>query len=165
MPQQKKEPIIVPIHKEGGNTDFNNYRGICLLSTTYKILSNILPVSLTPYVNEVICDHQCEFHRNRSKTDQILYIRQVLQKKREYNGTMHQPFIQFQKVYDSVKREVLYNILLEFGVPKKRVGLVEMCLNETYRNIRVGKILSDKFPFQKGPKQGDAPSPFLLILL
>jgi hypothetical protein len=37
----------------------------------------------------------------------------------EYNGTVHQLFIDFKKAYDSVKREVLYNILLEFGIPKK----------------------------------------------
>jgi hypothetical protein len=33
---------IVPIHKKGDETDCNNYRGISLLSTSHKILSNIL---------------------------------------------------------------------------------------------------------------------------
>jgi hypothetical protein len=93
--------------------------------------------------------------------DQIFYIRQILEKKWEYNGTMHQLFIDFKKAYDSIKREVLYNILLEFGVPKKLVRLIKMCLNETYSKIRIGKLLSDKFPIQNGLKQGDAPSPFL----
>jgi hypothetical protein len=45
---------------------------------------------------------------------------------------VHQLFIDFKKAYDSVKREVLYNIQLEFGVPKKLVRLINMCLNETY---------------------------------
>jgi hypothetical protein len=30
---------------------------------------------------------------------------------------VHRLFIDLKKAYDSVKREVLYNILLEFGVP------------------------------------------------
>jgi hypothetical protein len=62
MPQQWKESIIVPIYKKGDKTDCNNYRGISLLSTAYKILSNILLARLTPYVNEIIGDHQCGFH-------------------------------------------------------------------------------------------------------
>ena len=42
LPEEWKESIIVPIYKKGDKTDFNNYRGILLLSTTYKMLSNIL---------------------------------------------------------------------------------------------------------------------------
>jgi hypothetical protein len=42
LPDQWKESIIVPIHKKGDKTDRNNHPGISLLSTSYKILSNIL---------------------------------------------------------------------------------------------------------------------------
>jgi hypothetical protein len=76
---------------------------------------------------------------------------------------VHQLFINFKKAHDSGKREVLYNILLEFGVPKKVVMLIKMCLNETYSKVRVGKLLFDKFPIQNGLKQGDALSPSILL--
>jgi hypothetical protein len=65
---------VVPIHKKRDKTDCSNYRGIPLLSTPYKILSNIL-AKLTPYADKIIGDHQCEFRRNRSMTDQIFFIR------------------------------------------------------------------------------------------
>jgi hypothetical protein len=81
LPQQWKESIIVPIYKKGDKADCNNYRGISLLLTAYKILSNILLVRLTPYVDKIIVDHQYGFRRNRSTTDQIFYIRQILEKK------------------------------------------------------------------------------------
>jgi hypothetical protein len=42
LPDQWKESVIVPVNKKGVITDCNNYRGISLLSTSYKILSNIL---------------------------------------------------------------------------------------------------------------------------
>jgi hypothetical protein len=95
---------------------------------------------------------QCESWSDRSATDQIFYIRQILEKKWEYNGTVHQQFIDFKKVYDSVRREVLYNILIEFGIPKKLVGLIKMCLNETYSRVCTGKNLSDNFTVQNGLK-------------
>jgi hypothetical protein len=53
-------------------------------------------------------------------------------KKWEYNETVHQLFIDFKKAYDSVRKEILYNILIEFGVPMKLVRLIKMCLTETY---------------------------------
>jgi hypothetical protein len=160
LPQKWKESIIAPIYKMGDKTDCNNYRGISLLSTAHKILSNILQARLTPYFNEIIGDYQCGFRRNRSTMDQIFYIQQILQKKWEYNGTVHQLF-DFKKAYDSVKREVLYNILPEFGIPKELVRLIKMCLNETYSKVFVGKYLSHKFPIRNGLKQGDALSPLL----
>jgi hypothetical protein len=52
-----------------------------------------------------------------STTDQILCIRQILEKKWEYNETVHQLFTEFKEAYDSVRREVLYNILIGFGYP------------------------------------------------
>jgi hypothetical protein len=64
----------------------------------------------------------------------------------EYNETVHQLFIDFKKAYDSVRREVLYNILIEFGIPMKLVRLIKMCLNETYSKVRISKHLSDSFP-------------------
>jgi hypothetical protein len=52
-----KESIIVPTYKKGNKTDCSNYRGISLLSTTYKILSNSLLSRLTPYAEEIIGEH------------------------------------------------------------------------------------------------------------
>jgi len=72
---------------------------------------------------------------------------------------VHQLFIDVKKAYDSVRREVLYNILIEFGIPKKMVTLIKMCLTETYSGVWVGKNLSDMFPIRNGLKQGDALSP------
>ena len=49
-----------------------------------------------------------------------------MRKKLKYNEAVHQLFIEFKKSYDSVKREVLHNILNEFGIPMKLVRLIEM---------------------------------------
>jgi hypothetical protein len=89
LPHQWEESIVIPIHKKGDKTDCSNYRDISLLSTSYKILSNILLSRLIPYADEITGDHQCVFRCNRSTTDHIFYIHQILEKKWEYNGTVH----------------------------------------------------------------------------
>jgi hypothetical protein len=54
-------------------------------------------------------------------------------------------------------KEVLYNILIEFGVPMK----IKTCLSETYSKVCIGKHLSHSFPIQNGIKQGDALPPLV----
>jgi sorting nexin-29 len=71
----------------------------------------------------------------------------------EYNETAYQLFIDFKRAYDSVRREVLYNIHTEFGVPMKLVRVIKICLNETYSKVHVDKQLSDIFLIQNGMKQ------------
>ena len=119
LSEEWKESIIVPIYKKGDKTDCSNYKGISLLSTTYKLLSNILLSRLIPYAKEIIGDHQCGFRRNRSTSNHIFCIRQILEKKWEYNEPVHQLFIDFKKPCDSFRREVLYKMLIEFSIPRK----------------------------------------------
>ena len=69
---------------------------------------------------------------------------------------MHQLFIDFKKPYDSVRKEDLYNVLTELGIPMQLVRQIKLCLNETYSRVRVGKRLSDMFHIKNGLKQGDA---------
>ena len=52
----------------------------------------------------------------------------------ECHEAMHQLFIDYKKAYDSVSRDVLYNILIEFCIPMTLVRLVKLCLTETYRS-------------------------------
>jgi hypothetical protein len=54
LPHQWKESIVVSIHKKGDKTDCSNYRGISLLSTSYKFLSKILLARLNPYADEIM---------------------------------------------------------------------------------------------------------------
>jgi hypothetical protein len=44
-----------------------------------------------------------------------------------HNGAVHELLIDFEKAYDSVRRETLNNILI--GTPMKLVVLIKMCLN------------------------------------
>jgi hypothetical protein len=85
VPEEGNESIILPIYKKGEKTDCSNYRGISLLSTKYKIISKILLPRLTPHAEEIIGDHQCGFRHKTKTTDHIFCIRQIFEKKWEYN--------------------------------------------------------------------------------
>ena len=73
---------------------------------------------------------------------------------------MHQLFI-LKQASDSIGRKLLYNFLIEFGIPMKLVRLIKMCLNETYNRVRSSKHSSDMFLITNGFKQGDALPPLV----
>jgi hypothetical protein len=59
--------------------------------------------------------------------DQLFCISQTLQKKWEYNGTVHQPFTDFMNAaHNSVRGEVLNCIIIKFGMPLKLVRLIKV---------------------------------------
>jgi len=126
--------ISAPIYKKGNNTDCRNYTGIPVLSTTYKTLSNFLLSMLTPYAEEIIGDHQGGFWHNMSTTVHIFCTSQIPEKNGNKMKQCISYFRDFKKAYDSAKREVLYNILIEYGT------------------VCVGKYLSDMFPIKNDLK-------------
>jgi hypothetical protein len=71
----------------------------------------MLVLRLTPYINDIIGYYQCGFRRNISTTDPIFCVHQIREKKWKNSGTVRELFIDFEKAYDSVRRDVLYSIV------------------------------------------------------
>ena len=94
-------------------------------------------------------------------TGQLLIIYSAFVKYMRQNENTVKQCTRLQESYDSVRREGLYNIIIEFGIPMKLVRLIKMSLTETYSTVRVGKNLSHMFPIRNGLKQGNTLSPFL----
>lgn len=156
--------LMIPIHKKGNRMVCENFRGICLLNTAYKILATILYDRLSVYTEEILGDYQCGFRAGRSTTDQIFTIRQIMEKAWEYNIAIHQLFLDFKQAYDSIDRNVLFNIMEEFGIPAKLIRLTKATLTDTKCKILLQNILSDNFTVDTGVRQGDRLSTLLFNL-
>ena len=85
----------------------------------------------------------------------------IFQKKWECNEAVYELFIEFKEAWDSFRREILYYIVIQFGIPMRLMRLIKMCLNEIYSRVREGKHLSGTFPVKNGLKKGDALSPLI----
>jgi hypothetical protein len=64
--------------------------GVCFCLNNRRSLLLYFLSRIGPYIDEVTWDHQCGFRQNRIITEQIFFIYQIVEKKLEYNGTVHQ---------------------------------------------------------------------------
>jgi sorting nexin-29 len=74
MPQEWETGMVISIHKKGTKSKCKNYRGITLLSTAYKLFTNIIKNRLNEHVEEEMVEEQCGFRRGRNCTDAILTV-------------------------------------------------------------------------------------------
>ena len=91
---------------------------------------------LTTYAEDLLSQEQNGFRRNRSTTDNILIMRQILEKCYEYNIEMHVLFIDFKQAFDSLDRQKTIQILLERRIPNKLVRLIKMTLQNTEASVK-----------------------------
>ena len=82
--------------------------------------------SLLVYVEDLLSQEQNGFRRNRSTTENIFIMRQILEKCYEYNIEMYAIFIDFKQAFDSVDRQKTIQILQEFRISNKFVRLIKM---------------------------------------
>lgn len=161
LPIEWMEGALIPLHKKGDKLLCENYRGITLLNTAYKVLAWILYRKLTPYADSVVGEYQCGFRKDRSTADQIFNVRLILQRGREFNIHTHHLFIDFKAAYDSVKRVELYKVMHELAFPSKLIRLVAATLDGPTCRIKMQNDLSEPFVTLDGLRQGDALSTLL----
>jgi hypothetical protein len=68
-------------------------------------------------------------------TGQLVIIYYAFVKYLRKNGNTMKLYIDLKKAYDSVRREVLYNILIAFGIPMKLIRLIKMFLKPTAKSV------------------------------
>ncbi|XP_063895323.1 LINE-1 retrotransposable element ORF2 protein [Helicoverpa armigera] len=164
IPQEWCSSSLVPIFKNKGDVqDCGNYRGIKLMSHTMKVWEKVIEKRVRE--ESEITQNQFGFMPGRGTMDAIFALRQLCEKYRRVHRNLHMVFIDLEKAYDRVPREVLWWAMKEKGVPGKYVELVRAMYMQSCTYVRSSAGNTDQFSVAVGLHQGSALSPYLSLLI
>jgi hypothetical protein len=155
----------LPLVQEGGQTGLHELQKCNIVNVAYKIFAIILNQRLVDFVESELGDYQSGFRPNRSTTDNIFMIRQIVEKYYEYNVDIHNIFIDYMHAFDSMKRNKILDSLSRNKIPSKLIRLIKLTLENTTPKVKVNNAYTMEFGVQSGVKQGDPLSPTLFSLV
>lgn len=154
--------------KRKGRERVEEYRGVTLTLTAYKVYAAILAERLRKKIEEkrILPPSQAGFRKEMGTIDQVYVLNYLINKKiTEKEGKMVVTFIDMKAAFDSVDMEILGKAMREREV---REGLVVRCeelIEETVSRVRVGEMEGERFWTVRGVRQGCPLSPSLFTLL
>ena len=164
MAEEWRKSILVPIYKNKGDIQScTNYRGIKLMSHTMKLWERVIEHRLRGMTRVTM--NQFGFIPGRSTIEAIFLIRHVMERYREQKKDLHMVFIDLEKAYDKIPRNVMWWALDRHKVPTKYVALIKDMYNNVMTRVRTSDGDTDDFPIKIGLHQRSALSPYLFALM
>ena len=164
MPEEWRRSILVPIFKNKGDVQScTNYRGIKLMSHTMKLWERVIEHRLRRMTS--VTKNQFGFMPGRSTMEAIFLVRQLMERYREHKKDLHMVFIDLEKAYDKIPRNVMWWALEKHKVPAKYITLMKDMYDNVVTSVRTSDVDTDDFPIKIGLHQGSALSPYLFALV
>ena len=160
IPKEWNNAIIILLHKKGDVKDINNYRPISLLSHMSKLFTKVIKNRIEKQLDINQAREQAGFRSGYSTSDHLQVITQLVQKSNEYELPMCFIFVDYEKAFDSVEHCGIINAIKEHQINSVYIETLINIYNSGTSVIRLDKE-SNKFPIQKGVRQGDTLSPKL----
>ncbi len=157
--------IIVLLYKKGSKHRSENYHPISLTNTDYKILVYVLTHHLEDHLFALISLHQTAYMKGWFIGTNICSVQDMIDHIIETNGDELVLFLNFQKVFDSVSHQFLFQLLEHIGLPSEFVFLIWIIYADTFSVVRYKNWLTKGFFLGCGVRQGCPLSCYLFNLV
>ena len=159
-----QESFIVNLYKGKGDAlNRGNYRGLKLIEQVMKVLERVVEGLIWQRIE--IDEMQCGFMSGRGTTDAIFIVRQLQEKHLAANKPLYMAFVDLEKAFDRVPRDVIWWAMRKLGIDEWLVRLVQSMYKDMRSRVRVGDGYSEEFGFGVGVHQGSVLTPLLFIIV
>ena len=168
-PNNWTQAIILPLYKKGDKNDPGNYRGISLCDISSKVYGSIINKRIQSWVDEhnITGEIQAGFKAGYSTIDHAFTLMACVQKQFSNNSNrkLYVAFIDFQKCFDTINRNILWPILTKNGIQGKLLKCIRKMYDVVRARVRASdNTLTEHIHCTLGVKQGDICSPVLFSL-
>src|SRR5664279_2582017 len=139
------------------------YRGIKLLGHVMKILERVIEKRVRCKVS--INDMQFGFMPGKGTTDAIFIVRQIQERFLEKKRDLWMAFLDLEKAFDRVPREVVWWALRRLGVEEWLVTIIKVMYTGVTTAVRMKNGESTGFEVKVGVHQGSVLNPLLFIIV
>ena len=164
IPKEWRTSTITHIYKQKGDPlECNNFRGIKLLSHTLKLWERVVESRLRKIVN--ISEKQYWFQPGKSTIQPLFCLWMLQEKHREFGKALHAVFVDLEKAYDRMPRELIWYSLRRKGVPEAYITIIrdryDGCKTSVITNVEKTKGIE----IEVGLHHGSALSPLLFVII
>ena len=138
--------MLINIHKKGTKSKCENYRGITLLPTAYKLFTNIIKNRLNENVEEEMVEEQCGFRKERSWTDAVFTVQKIIEKRKEHNLPLFLLFLDYEKAYDNVNRDKLWE-MMDNKIPNYLLNTIKCIYGNT--KVRIKFVRESRIKYKR----------------
>ena len=166
FPASWTEGIIIPIYKQGGYTNPNNYRGITLKSCLGKLFCHVVNTRISNNLENrsFLIKEQAGFRKNFRTSDQVFILKTIVDKYIQKNGKnnkLHACFIDLKKDFDTVWHDGLLLKLQRAGINGKIYDLLKSMYQGSFSRVKCKGVLTEPILIKQGVHQGSVLSPLL----
>ena len=165
IPKGCNASFIALIPKIKDPSKLEQYRPISLVGVLYKIIPKVLANRMKKVMPAIIDDNQSAFLKGRGILDSVLTANEVLEELRKKRRSGLCLKVDFEKAYDSVRWEFLYDMLSKMGFHSLWISWIRGCMDSATVSVLVNGSPTEEFKPTRGLRQGDPLAPFLFLVV